>query len=236
MVGFYTGSMLKAIVFDFDGVIVDSEPMHYQAFAAVAGDLGIQFTYADYAAQYIGFDDRDAFAAMLKIHLDATSDRPPLEQLIRRKAEHFETLVAKGTSVYPATVKLILAAAGKLPLAIASGAGRRDIDLILEPLRLRDPFDVIVSADDVRRSKPDPETYVRAVHELAGLHRGLDLAPADCLAIEDTTSGIDAALEAGLWTLAVAHTTAAEHLGAAHRVVQNLDGLTLQTLRYWHES
>ena len=226
--------MLKAIVFDFDGVIVDSEPLHYQAFLALARGFGLDFTYEEYARKYIGYDDRDAFRAML-VELDGSHvDEDRLAELGRKKSDVFQSIADAGVRAYPGVLDLIHRAAAVMPLAIASGATRKDLELVLGKFGLGDRFEPIVSADDVAHSKPDPQTYVLAVRGLARRHRGLAIQPVDCLAIEDTAAGIDSARAAGLRTLGVAHTGPASQIGHADQVVAALADLDLETLRGWY--
>ncbi|MBI1369361.1 MAG: HAD-IA family hydrolase [Planctomycetes bacterium] len=222
--------MLEAIVFDFDGVIVDTEPLHYRAFLRVLEPRGIQFDYDAYLEKYIGFDDRDGLRAMFEDH-DQTLDDAASLSLRRDKAHAFDTIVAEGVTPFPGVLELIRAAAAAMPIAICSGALRSDIDAILPALgegEIPDLFRAMVTADDVARSKPDPESYALAARRL-----GID--PAKCLAIEDTPAGLESARGAGLRTLAVTHSYPADRLRAADRVVTSLDDVTLEKLRGWFD-
>ncbi len=233
--------MPKAIIFDFDGVIVDSEPLHYQAFAMVGKSFQFDFTWEQYMAQYIGFDDRDAFRYMLAQAIEA-GHTPEIDdlnatiaKLIKQKQKAFEMLAQVGTAAILGSVELIEEAhdAG-LPIAIASGATRADIEQMLRLLNLRQRFEIIVSADDVQHSKPDPTTYIKAFERLAAMHPHLSLTPQTTLAIEDTNDGLRSALGAGLQTLALTTTSPAEVLQRAGRVIEDLSGVTLATLNKWY--
>lgn len=226
--------MLKAIVFDFDGVVVDSEPLHYRAFMEVGKDIGIAFDYEHYLQYYIGFDDRDAFRAMLT-SINQPVDASRLRDLIHLKQLAFEKLVNSGAAAIPGAVELIDEASGQIPIAIGSGATSVDIDLMLDGLGRKNRFEVIVSADHVAHSKPNPATYRIAVKQLAGKHPELDLSPEDCLAIEDTSAGIESARGAGLMTLGIATTGPTSALARAHRVAPGLEGVTLDKLRQWYD-
>ncbi len=223
--------MLHAIVFDFDGVIVDSEPLHYRAFLEVGRDLGVTFSYDDYLAEYVGFDDRDAFRHMLA-NAERPVDEAAVAALCDRKQPAFDELVKRELDAeafaIPGALTLIdgCHAAG-LPIAVASGATRADIDLMLGMLGRRDRFEVIVTADDVARSKPDPASYALAAERLG-------VAPGCCLAIEDTAAGLASAAGAGLLTLGLTTTTDAPALAAAGRVLPDLSGVTLDQLRAWY--
>jgi len=222
--------MLEAIVWDFDGVIVDSEPLHYRAFLRVAETIGYSFTWEEYLDKFIGFDDRDAFRAMLGDPQGGgpDEDRPRLIALCEQKADAFEAVVNESVKPIPGTLEFINETAGSIRFAIASGATRRDIDLILGKLNLVGRFETIVSADDVAQSKPDPQSYALAVQRLGVL-------PGKSLAIEDTAAGVASARGAGLWTLGLSTSGPAEILQQAHRVIPNLKDITLEQLREWFE-
>jgi beta-phosphoglucomutase len=226
MVEFVTGLRAEAVIFDFDGVIVDTEPLHYEAFQRVLEPLGLGFSWAQYVETFMGFDDRDAFIEAFKTNgtcLSATT----LQSFINRKANLFQDIIRDGISAYPGVVDLIRGIrAGRTPLAICSGALHSDIAPILETLAIADCFDLIVTAEDVARSKPDPECYCLAharLNELWSLH----LPPGQVLAIEDTPAGIAAAKGAGLRVIAVTNSYPATHLSQADHIVETLDPATI---------
>ena len=206
--------MISGILFDFDGIIVDSEKLHWAAFNAV---LGKPVSWDDYVETLIGFDDRDAFN-----YLFPNIGKMELEELITKKAAAFQELLeSDGAAALPGTVKLINALSGNIPLAICSGALREDILPILEKLGIENAFNTIVTADDTHISKPDPAPY-----RLAAKRLGIS----DGLAIEDTPVGIASAKGAGLKVLAVTNSYASEFLMEADRIVDSLEGLTLDSL------
>jgi beta-phosphoglucomutase len=226
--------MLNAIVFDFDGVVVDSEPLHFKAFLEVVGSLGYQFDYDQYLRDFVGFDDRDVFATVLAL-LDKQEAAGQIAQLCADKQKVFDNIIQTGGATpIPGVLELIDQAHGSLPIAIASGATKQDITLMLGHLDRLDRFETIVSADDVLHSKPDPTSYRLAVEQLAKANPKLDLQPRDCLAIEDTVAGIQSATQAGLMTLGLATTTSAQALHETQRVVESLDGITLEKLSVWY--
>lgn len=230
----YTARMLKAIVFDFDGVIVDSEPAHYRAFLQIAQPLGLTFSYEQYLKDYVGFDDRDAFRHIFTQLGRPSPDDAQLARLIEDKAQAFEDIVDQGMDTIPGVLDLIAQAKAEgFPIAIASGATRRDIDHILKGLKLSGGFDPIITADLVEYSKPDPTSYALAVKGLAARLPALNIQPGDCLAIEDTAAGIASARGAGLMALGLTTTGSADKLGQAQRVIPNLQGVTLEKLREW---
>jgi HAD superfamily hydrolase (TIGR01509 family) len=229
-------AMLKSLVFDFDGVIVDSEPLHHRAFVRVAKTLGYEMSWEQYLAEFVGYDDRDAFRVILghapgRPAPDGVEQR--IAQLVQEKAVAFELEVDEGVDAIPGSVELIQQLVGKLPIAIASGATQLDIRIILAKLGLENVFDVTVTADDVQRSKPDPESYAKAVALLAARYPQNNITPSTSLAIEDTATGICSARGAGLHVLGLTTTGPAELLHQASRVIPNLQGVDLEQLRAW---
>lgn len=208
--------MLNAVVFDFDGIIVDSEPMHFQAFQQVLAPLGKGFSWEAYCETYIGFDDRDAFKEAFKAKDEKICARD-LKQLIREKAKIFQQFIHEGEATpLPGAVELIKSIPRKLPVALCSGALKEDILPILKTLGIENAFSVIVTAEDTKKSKPDPAPYKLALKKL-----GLD-DPSTTVAIEDTPSGILSAKGAGLKVLAVTNSHDRGHLLEADAITDSL--------------
>ncbi len=220
--------MLDAVVFDFDGIIVDTEPLHYKAFQQLLAPLGLGYSWEQYLECYLGFDDRDAFREAFRAGARPLSDQE-LRALMDAKAGAFQEIVSVGVSPYPGVVELIRSISGTLPLALCSGALRSDIDPILGQLGLVGAFDALVTADEVAASKPDPESYRLAVQRLQEIFPGRIHAAAS-LAIEDTPAGIASATGAGLKVLAVTNSYPQERLTGALRVVNSLAGIDLEAL------
>lgn len=221
MIIFPNGMQAEAVIFDFDGVIVDTEPLHYAAFQRTLEPLGLHFTWEEYVETYIGFDDRDAFRHAYSSQ-GTTLGQNELRGLIEQKATFFEEVIRSGVSPYPGVLDLIFHLhANKYPLAICSGALRSDIDPILSMLGISDLFDAIVTADDVAASKPDPECYQLAFQRLQSAHKNC-LTKSATLAIEDTPAGISAAKAAGLMVCAVTNSYPAARLDQATFVTESL--------------
>lgn len=218
-----------AVIFDFDGVIVDTEPIHYQAFQDILEPVGLGYTWEAYTTTYMGFDDRDAFReAFRAAGKTITQDR--LQELINQKATLFEQVVARGVTPYPGVVELIkeLTAHG-IPLAISSGALRSDIMPILEQLDIKHYFSHIITADDVPQSKPHPASYLKAKDLLlTSFPEKLNLSSL-IYAIEDTPAGIQSAKGAGLSVIAVTNSYPEKKLVQADAMVQALSELRGET-------
>ncbi len=216
---------VKAVIFDFDGVIVDTEPLHYKAFQRILEPLGLGFTWDEYIETYMGFDDRDAFKEAFNSK-DRQLSQTELNKMVLEKALVFQEVILDGVVAYPGVVKLIkfLHASG-IPLAICSGALLSDIVPILELLHISSCFDLIVTADDVQKSKPDPESYQLTFQKLSSLHSDKNLTFDNTIVVEDTPAGIKSANGAGLSVIAVTNSYPKENLSAAIHIVESLESL-----------
>jgi len=221
---------VQAVIFDFDGIVVDSEPLHHRAFGRVLAPLGLDFSWEMYRDIYLGFDDRDVFRERFKRDGRPLGDALLLA-LMANKAQAFIDIVREGgVTPYSGVVTLIQQLSAYLPIAICSGALRSDIEPILDILGLSDVFPVMVTADQVHVSKPDPESYRLAVERLRQQFPERVTDPACCVAIEDTPAGIEAATRAGLKVVAVTNTYAASELITAHRIVDSLANVDIKLL------
>ena len=228
-------SMLAAVIFDFDGVIVNTEPLHFVAYREVLQTKGLAFSWEEYVSIYQGFDDRDSFREAFK-RGGRRLTGSELSKLILAKAKVFQQLVEeKGAQPFPGVVPLIKSLAHQVPLALCSGAVRSDIDPILRMLKLDRVFDVIVTAEDVSASKPDPASYVLALKRLIRTFPSRAIVAGHCVAIEDTPSGIEAANGAGLRVLALSNSYAPEKLEAAAKIVPSLQNIKKNDLVRWME-
>jgi beta-phosphoglucomutase len=227
---------LRAIIFDFDGVVADSEPIHLAVFQQVLGEQGFFLSPEEYYADYLGYDDKGCFRAFLTAHGQAPTNEM-IDGLVALKARAYLDHIKQHLVIFPGVRELVRAAAPRHRLAIASGALRNEIEYVLECAGIRTEFEHITSAEDVRRGKPDPEPFT---HALASLNRtarpGQDrLSPEDCLVIEDSIPGIRAAHAAGMKVLAVANTHTVQDLHEADALTQSLADVALPELagRLW---
>lgn len=222
--------MLRAVIFDFNGIIVDDEPIHFRLFQRVLGEEGISLNQRDYYARYLGFDDRGAFIASYHDH-DRELSEAKLAELIERKAVYYQEAIRNHVRVFPGVKPLVASLAKSLPLAVASGALRHEIETILSTISLRNHFRAIISAEDVLAGKPEPEIFLKALVALNAQMDGQEkIAAADCLVIEDSKEGVRGARRAGMKCLAVTNSHRAEALGEATAVVQSLEHVTLAGL------
>lgn len=220
--------MIRAVVFDFDGVLANSEPLHFQAFLDVAAEEGLQLTKAAYYEKYLGFDDVGAFRAMSSDAGLSWND-VLIASLVERKAARMEALERGMSVLFPGAEDAVRRMSTLGSIAIASGALRHEIERVLEREGLRSLFPVLVAAEDTPASKPDPAPYLRAVDLL----RALDstLAARECVAVEDSRWGLQSARHAGLRTIAVTHSYPAVDLAEADVIIRDLDALTPELLQ-----
>lgn len=215
----------SAVIFDFDGVIVDTEPLHYRAFQKILEPKKLGYSWDDYVNIYMGFDDRDAFREAFKqknVHLSESV----LEQLVAEKASVFQEVITGGVTAYPGVTALITTLHQQdIPLAICSGALRSDILPIISQLGIAHCFACIITADDVPHSKPDPTSYRIAAQQLIELFPQKLSKKDKIIAIEDTPAGISSATGAGLKVIAVSNSYPAEQLRQADRIVTSLEEL-----------
>jgi len=217
--------MLQAVVFDFDGVIADSEPLHLRAYQAVLDGEGIPLTRDAYYTKYLGYDDIGLFSALARDRGLSVADAK-VHEWIGRKSKIVEEMLSRDSVLFPGAAACIRTFSAKVPLAIASGALEHEIAIVLEHAGLRNCFSAIASASDGVPGKPEPDLYLLALTKLRRLGIVDDLDAAGCIAIEDSQWGLEAALRAGLRCVAVTHTYSPSHLASADLVVDSLDDLT----------
>jgi beta-phosphoglucomutase family hydrolase len=207
----------QAVVFDMDGVLVDSGAHHRDAWRQLLGELGLTPAH-DFWRLTIGRPGEEAVALLLGRPVDAEE----AGRLARRKREHYARLTARGMVPIPGAPTFVTELARRgIPRAVATSASRHDMDAMLSGVGLRRHFDVIVTAEDVRRGKPDPEVYVRAAE-------GLGLAPGRCVVFEDSLVGVHAARSAGMRVIGVssAHTDRELEAAGAERAIADFEGVT----------
>lgn len=220
---------MDAMIFDFDGVVVDSEPIHFRSFAKVLVERGVDLTARDYYAKYLGYDDHDCFGAIFR---DVGREISPqeIQDLIAKKTALVQQAFSLAIEPLPGAVALIRQAEmAAIPLAVCSGALRGEIELAARAAGVLEYFMAIVSADDVDRGKPDPQGYRKALTELARFS-GRALNAAKTVVIEDSPAGIEAAKAAGMKVLAVANSYEPSALAQADRIVSSLSDVTPASL------
>lgn len=222
--------MLRAIVFDFDGVIANSEPLHFRAFRDVLANRGVTLSEVDYYARYLGFDDLGAFRAIARDQGRGWTEAD-CRSLIDAKAIRMEALERDASVLFPGAAEAIRRAAAAVPIAIASGALGAEIRRVLNGANLSHHFAAIVAAEDTTAGKPAPDPYKRAVALLSAAMDGRVLAPTDCVAIEDSRWGIASARAAGLRAVGVTTSYDAAELAEADLIIGSVAELDVASLQ-----
>ncbi len=221
--------MLGAVIFDFDGVITDSEILHLRAFNSALAQHGFEISRRDYYQDYLGLNDLDLLDLLVKKGLlDVSGER--IGELARQKKEVFEELARSEGSIIEGVGEFLeMLREKRIPMAICSGALLAEIELILEKAGLRNFFEVIVSAEQVAKGKPHPDGFVLTLHKL-NLGQDEPIAASRCVVIEDSHWGLEAAKAAGMHTVAITNSYDAEQLAMADRIVGHLRELSIEEL------
>ena len=227
-----TLTALQAIVFDFDGVLADSEPLHLHAFQEVFGRHGFTLDEGHYYSRYLGFDDAGVFS---QVSADFSLGWGPrdIETAIAEKAVVFKDIASSASIMFPGAVERLRQWSSLVPIGIASGALRVEIEMILRGAGVLDTVRVIVGGGDTRQGKPAPDPYRRALELLSESVEAAGspaISPVQTVAIEDSVWGIESARGAGMRVVALATTYPADRLTLADRVVATLDRVELTEL------
>ena len=208
--------MIRAILFDFNGVIINDEPVHLQAYTEVLKSENIEMTEADYYS-CLGMDDKAYIETAFK-RAGKNFDAAKTSEIMDAKTKRWRELVEENVPLFGGVENFIKKAEKDFALGIVSMARREEIEHILEKVGLNESFPIIVSAEDISKHKPDPECY-RKGFSLIDRWRtqagGSPLIRADCLVIEDAPQGITAGKKAGLKTLGVTNTVEEKRLREA---------------------
>lgn len=218
---------IQAIIFDFNGVLVDDEPVHFRAFQHSIQEEGLDLDWEQYCEQYLPYDDLNLFTHFLK-----DQDRPispkDIDRLIQVKSHHYFKAIEQDAPMIQSSIAFVNNIPSDVALAIASGAARKEIEFILDQLDLRQRFFPIIAASDVRHGKPHPESFLKA---LEGLQKDdPSLEPDRTIVIEDSYRGIDSAHQAGMKCVALSTTYPPEKLAEADLVLETLEGWSLKPL------
>ena len=211
--------MNRAVIFDFDGVLADTEGLHLRAFQVALEPLGFTFTRDDYYSRFIGLSDHD-FIETIAVEHGRTLATSDFAAVVEAKSREYWRQLSTGAVLYDAAARTVARLGRRYRLGIASGSFRSEIASILSANQLGSAIPVIVGADDVKKHKPHPDPY-----EMAVLKLGVN--PARAVAIEDTPLGLMSAQAAGLRTIGITTSHELAYLSQADVVVGHLDEITI---------
>jgi beta-phosphoglucomutase len=210
---------LDAIVFDFDGVLADTEPLHLRIFQETLARHGLTLDAAEYYQRYLGFDDRGVFQS-LALDRNTGWTAADVADLVDEKTRSFRVVASSHPVVFDGVGRRLAEWRGQVRMAVASGALREEIEIILDIAGLAGFFTVIVAAGDTPAGKPAPDPYLAALKLLGA-------SPSQSVAVEDSVWGIESARQAGMKVIAITTSYPRERLAAADTVVASFDDLRL---------
>ncbi len=224
--------MLRAIIFDFNGLIINDEPLHFSAMRDVVASFGIALTKEEYWNKYLPMDDNQCLEAICRDY-SLRLDNGQREQALTNKAQLYEQMLKNQFPLFPGVAQFVQAAAEQYSLALASGARRKEIVTTLEATGLIRYFLVIIAGEDFAKGKPHPESFLEALERLNDkIDRQLPpILPEECLVIEDSVNSVQGARAAGMYCIAVSNTYPSESLQAANLVVASLEEITIDNLK-----
>lgn len=220
--------MLKAIIFDFDGIIADTEPTHLEAFKQILNENGIELTDSDYYGKYLAYDDKKLFRELLKKN-NLTYNESYVENLIQKKHKLINELFTTHVKLFPGVVEFLNKISQRYILSIASGALKAEIEFILNKFEIADIFNNITAADDVENCKPDPEVFIKSLATINDNAENI-VHPSECLVIEDAIHGVEAAIAAKMRCIAITNSYHQEYLIKADLVVNGFDEINIEML------
>ncbi len=218
---------IRGLIFDFNGVIVDDEPLHARAVQRVLEEENVEVSLPEYYDRYLPFDDYNCILNILRDRHEPFHETR-IRDLVARKAIHYFDEVRKNIPALDGSIGFVRSLPRHLPVVIASGAARREIEFLLDQLQLTDRFLKIIAAGDVTNSKPHPEAFLKAFETLRA--RVPDLQRTEVIVFEDSYLGVQAARVAELKCVGLSTSYSPERLAAAHLVVDSLAGWTLERL------
>jgi beta-phosphoglucomutase len=238
--------MIRAMIFDLDGTLVDTEPLHFAAFNETLAPLGIVITREDYYGRLVGYDDRGCFQILLTEHR-VSSPTDKIEELIQRKSVVYQQLIEDTELLYPGAFEFVQRCAQRFPLALATGTLAHEAEFILARTGLRESFVEIVAAEHVLSGKPSAAPFLTALERLNEAHGarltalsarvgeprpgGKDTIEArQCLVVEDSVAGVAAARAAGMKVLALTHTASRADLADADLICEGFATVDLDQI------
>lgn len=211
--------IVRAVIFDFNGTLSNDEPILCDIFRELFADQGKPLSAEEYFDQLAGLSDPEIVRKWLG------PDHPAVDDVIAERIARYRAAVSDGSTVPETIRQAVRYAAGRMPVAIVSGAARAEIEPVLTAAGLASVIQVVVSADDVREGKPDPESYLRALELLDD-----DIRAGEVLVLEDTEAGIASAKAAGMRCIAVLGTLKPERLAAADGIAPAIDVALMRRL------
>lgn len=209
--------VIKSVIFDMNGVIVDDEPLHEQAFREVCKEFGINFTSKDHIELCLGRTDEEGFRRIINKFKIKTAD---INLLLNKKFDFYIKIASGNIKAVPHVVEVIQSLKKRYRLVLVTGATLPEAKLVIKLLKLDDAFEIIITAEDITHGKPDPEPYLLA-------SKKLKLKSAECIVIEDAPAGVESAISAGMHCIGI-HTYPGQDLSKADFEVNSMKEILLK--------
>ena len=218
---------IRGIIFDFNGVLVDDEPLHFKAFQRVLAKRGLKLNWKEYHENYLTYDDKKFF---LNYFQDQNQSLEPrmIASLIQSKSQEYFSLVGEKPPIINSSIKFLDQLPSEIFLAIASGAAQKEIHFILTQIGILQRFSTIIAAENVINGKPHPEGFQKA---LSGLkNHQPDLNASEVVGVEDSYLGIPSVKAAGMKCVAISTTYSTDRLCEADLIIDSFTGWTMERL------
>lgn len=218
---------IRGIIFDFNGVLVDDEPLHFKAFQRVLEKKGLKLNWKEYYENYLAYDDKNFF---LNYFQDQNQSLEPeiIASLTKSKSQEYFSMVGEKPPIINSSINFLNQLPPQIFLAIASGAAQQEIDLILTQIGILQRFSTIIAAEDVINGKPHPEGFQKALSGLQNHQPDLDAS--EVVGVEDSYRGIPSVKAAGMKCIAIATTYSADRLCEADLIIESFAGWTIDRL------
>lgn len=218
---------IRGMIFDFNGVLVDDEPLHFKAFQKVLEKNGLKLSWKEYYESYLAYDDKDFFLNYFQ-NQNQSLEPKTIASLIQSKSQEYFSMVGEKPPVIHSSINFLKQLPPEIFLAIASGAAQKEIDFILKQIGILKRFSTIIAAEDVINGKPHPEGFQKALSGLQNYQP--DLKPSEVVGIEDSYRGIPSVKAAGMKCIAIATTYSADRLCEADLIIDSFTGWTIDRL------
>ena len=215
----YTIPMIKAVLFDMNGIIIDDEHIHEKALQETVKPFGVDVSHEQYLECCAGRTDRAGFESISTLF----SVPLPIDELLKQKSAAYLELFPKTKKDFPGVIALIHTLSDSFSVAVTSSASRAEVELITKEFGINECLQVTVSADEVKKGKPDPEPYLTTARLLA-------VEPSECVVIEDSRNGVLSAKAAGCYCIGVTTTHDRDALSGADLIVEGFDEITSKVI------
>ena len=212
--------MIKAIIFDMNGVIIDDEHIHEMAFKSTLAKHGIELDHRTYLEFFAGKTDKFGYENIA----EKFDKKLPIDNLLKEKKKIYLEFFPENKKYYPGVIKLINILSNDFVLALTSSSTREEVNLVINKFGINDKFKITISAEDINKGKPNPEPYTITAKKIG-------LKPEECAVIEDSKSGVISAKAAGCYCIGITTTHSEEDLAEADIIVNDFKSINSNLIK-----